>query len=131
MKAKKNIVWNEKEGYCKAIKNSAGKSGIYFIFSPIGALVYIGYSGYNLYKTITRHFQSWDDPKQYRAEYSKNRGYLISIIYCTPARAAKIEPLLIAKYKPRDGKLKLSFYSNEEQKKAWERLKMDELPLPF
>ena len=48
-----------------AIKSSWEKSGIYII-KQNGKIVYVGQSGYNLYKTMYRHFQSWDS-RQKRA----------------------------------------------------------------
>ena len=41
-----------------AIKSSWEKSGIYII-KQNDKIVYVGQSGYNLYKTMYRHFQSW------------------------------------------------------------------------
>jgi len=43
------------------------RTGVYIIKEKGSAkLLYIGYSGYNLYKTVTRHFQRWKDNTQVR-----------------------------------------------------------------
>jgi excinuclease UvrABC nuclease subunit len=78
------------------------KSGVYLIY-PSGSqkAVYIGMSQTNLYRTATRHFQSWEDPKQIRVTYPK-QGYNIRIVLCTPLQAERLERALIVKYKPKD-----------------------------
>ena len=87
------------------------KSGVYIIY-PAGSqkAVYIGYSGNNLYKTILRHFQSWDDPRQIRVTYPK-QGYNIRIVFCTPLQAERLERALIVKHKPKDNPYKYELYS--------------------
>lgn len=77
------------------------KSGVYLIKSKrTNKIVYVGYSGYNLYKTMSRHFQKWVDPSQYRATFSKT-GYTVRIVLTTPKRASLLESALIKKYKPK------------------------------
>jgi Uri superfamily endonuclease len=79
------------------------KSGVYFI-KENGRLVYIGHSGYNLYKTITRHFQQWDQ-RQYRVTYIPGAAkYQVKAILTSPAEAPTLEEKLINQYKPRDNK---------------------------
>jgi excinuclease UvrABC nuclease subunit len=87
------------------------KSGVYLIY-PIGSqkAVYIGMSSTNLYRTATRHFQSWDDPKQVRVVYPK-QGYNIRIVLCTPLQAERLERALIVKYKPKDNPNKYLQYT--------------------
>ena len=87
-----------------AIKDSWKKSGVYIIKEK-GKIVYVGQSGYNLYKTMYRHFQSWDS-KQSRATYnakgSGRKNIKVRVIYCTPKQADRLETILCKRYDPRD-----------------------------
>lgn len=84
------------------------KSGVYFI-EENGQIVYIGHSTYNLYKTITRHFQTWQ-PTQYRATYTPGANrYRVKAILTTPNEAANLEARLIKQHKPRDNRNSLEF----------------------
>jgi len=77
------------------------KSGVYFI-KENGRLVYIGHSGYNLYKTITRHFQQWDN-RQQRVTYTPGAAnYQVKAILTSPTEAPILEDQLIKKFNPRD-----------------------------
>ena len=41
------------------------KSGVYLIKKKdLGSIVYVGFSGSDLYKTMYRHFQQWTHPQQ-------------------------------------------------------------------
>lgn len=100
-----------KTNYFKAYKEQGksnlyftkGKSGVYVIKEK-GEIVYVGNSGSNLYKTITRHFQNWDDPTQARITYvDKNlSNYTIMIVFCNKEKAERLERGLICKLQPRD-----------------------------
>lgn len=90
---KSNIAW------------SRGKKGVYIIKED-NKIVYVGYSVSNLYKTIIRHFQEWNDSSQegrvsYRSRLNKHR-YTVRIIIADQSRASKLEKGLIEKYQPRD-----------------------------
>lgn len=76
------------------------KTGVYFIRNKkTKKVLYVGYSGYNLYKTIYRHFQKWTD-RQYRATFDKkNNDYQLQIIFCSPKQAQRLENYFIKKYK--------------------------------
>lgn len=92
------------------IKASIKKPGVYLI-KVNGQLRYIGYSATNVYKTLTRHFQSWDDPRQTRVTYPKNKNITARIVYTnTGAQAAKLERALILKYQPEDNPNKYAQY---------------------
>jgi excinuclease UvrABC nuclease subunit len=78
-----------------------GKSGVYIIYER-GKLVYVGQSGYDLYKTISRHFQSWKDFRQVRATYPQSKTIKVRIFLCSKKKAMSLEKKLIAKYNPRD-----------------------------
>jgi hypothetical protein len=76
------------------------KTGVYFIRNKkTKKILYVGYSGYNLYKTIYRHFQKWTD-QQYRATFDKkNNDYQLQIIFCKTKQAQRLENYFIKKYK--------------------------------
>lgn len=98
------------------LKGTQGKSGCYII-KENGKIVYVGYSGSNLYKTITRHFQDWNDRSQDRITYdvSKYRKkYTIRIVFASPTKAKQLEKDLILKYQPRDNKDKYEEHYGED-----------------
>jgi len=93
------------------LKPTGNQKGVY-ILKKNNEIVYIGFSGSNLYKTITRHFQSWEDKRQIRVTYSKTENIKARIVYTsTAAQAAKLEKALILKYKPTDNPNKYEQYS--------------------
>lgn len=89
--------------------HTINKSGVYLIANTKNEIVYIGYSGSNLYKTMYRHFQSWEDKTQVRAVFPK-RGYKIRIVLAPKSKAMKLEKALILKYKPKGNPDKLDSY---------------------
>lgn len=90
-------------------------SGVYLIRdTATGKVIYVGYSASNLYKTILRHFQEWNDRQQRRYVYSKT-GYTVRVILTTKARAALLEKYLIVKMQPRDNKEKYDGYLTKAQ----------------
>lgn len=78
-----------------------GKSGVYLIKDAKGEIVYVGHSKSNLYKTLYRHFQSWDDPTQVRVTYPK-QGYTVRVVLTSVARSKWLETALIDKLQPKD-----------------------------
>ena len=74
--------------------------GCYLIRDKNNTIVYVGYSGSQLQKTLYRHFQSWNDPKQYRATFPKT-GYTVRVIFTTAKQAERLEKYLIQRYKPK------------------------------
>ena len=93
------------------LKPTGNQKGVY-ILKKGNEIKYIGYSGSNLYKTLTRHFQSWEDRTQIRVTYSKSENIKARIIYTpTAAQAAKLEKALILKYQPSDNPNKYEQYS--------------------
>lgn len=95
---KTNIRWADK------------KRGVYII-KENGKIIYVGYSRTNLYRTIMRHFQNWDDrrfeqehqtPRLTYANKIKRNRYTVRIVFADDNRAKKLEHALIKKYKPRD-----------------------------
>jgi len=84
-------------------KNALNKSGVYLI-KENGKVVYVGYSGNNLYRTMYRHFQQWT-AGQHVVSYAnrlKRNDYKVRVIYCTATQAGKLEKALIHKHQPRD-----------------------------
>lgn len=93
------------------LKFTEGKSGVYLIKRKGDTKpVYVGMSGSNLYKTITRHFQSWEDPRQVRVTYSQKSDIVIRVILTTPKQAERLEKYLVLKYKPEDNPNKYENY---------------------
>ena len=93
------------------------KSGVYLIANKKNEIVYVGYSETQLYKTMYRHFESWNDKTQTRAVFPR-KGYKIRVVLCTPKQAIKLEKALILKHKPKGNPDKLTDYilTKPEQK---------------
>ncbi|RFZ84757.1 hypothetical protein DYU05_03895 [Mucilaginibacter terrenus] len=101
---------------------TAKRSGVYLI-KENDKLVYIGVSLTDLYKTLYRHFQTWNDinyrtqkvkPPSDRVTYKnrmKRNRYTVRIVFCPPGQAARLERALIIKYQPRDNDVKYSQYT--------------------
>lgn len=96
------------------------KSGVYLIKNKDNKIVYIGFSNSQLYKTILRHFQKWED-KQYRATYER-ATHKIRVIICSPSKAADLEVFLINKFNPSDNFMKYKGFSKKIMKSALETL---------
>lgn len=99
------------------------KAGVYII-TKNGRIVYIGYSATNLYSTILRHFQEWNDKRATRVTYydqMQRNDFKVRTIIATADRAAKLEKALILKFKPKDNTDKLKGYIlNRYEEKALE-----------
>ena len=107
------------------ITHLKGKSGVYHIFDG-NKRVYVGHSSYNLYKTILRHFQEWNDEAQPgRITYVNKRKSRFSVkVWLTNSYDAPIlEETHILKYRPRDNKLKIESYSNRQRERVSKRFK--------
>jgi hypothetical protein len=115
------------------ISFTENKSGVYLIY-PIGSqkAVYIGMSGSNLYKTILRHFQSWNDRQQIRVTYAK-QGYNIRIVLCTPQQAERLERALIVKHNPIDNPNKYLLYTTtkQDENEVEKYINTDSIDCPF
>jgi endonuclease YncB( thermonuclease family) len=78
------------------------RPGVYMIYVN-GVLRYVGFSTYDVYKTMYRHFQSWQDSTQVRIIYPRHPEVKIRVIYTnTPKQAATLERALRIKYQPTD-----------------------------
>jgi len=90
---------------------SANRAGVYLI-KENAKLVYVGFSGTNLYRTMYRHFQRWNHSAQEVVTYfgrSQNK-YTVRVIHCTARQAVSLEKALIIKYRPRDNENKYRGY---------------------
>ena len=97
------------------------RSGVYLI-KENDKLVYVGFSGSDLYRTLYRHFQVWTDknyrggkaaPPEHRVTYvskMKRNRYTVRVTLCTPAQAERLERMLIRKHNPRDNRAKYESY---------------------
>jgi len=94
-------------------------SGCYFI-RKAGKIVYIGFSGTDVKKTMYRHLQKWKDkrhPENRRAffydrvTYDRDAVTLQVVFTKTSKEAAALEQILILKYKPQDNASKLDLFS--------------------
>lgn len=114
------------------IRADKKRPGVYII-KVNGEIKYIGYSATNVYKTILRHFQSWEDSRQVRITYPKSSNVTARIVYTnTGSQAAKLERALILKMNPPDNPNKYKSYQlslNEET--AWEDYTAAETEAPF
>lgn len=96
------------------------KSGVYIIYEK-RKIVYVGESSNNLYRTMYRHFQSWNDESQYRATFDPNK-VKVRVILCTALQAAKLEAALILKYYPQKNKdLYKGFKMDSSEEKILEK----------
>lgn len=88
------------------------RPGVYVIMKN-GRPLYVGFSGTDLYKTMYRHFQSWNDPHQVRVTYNpQDRDIKTRVIYTNTAKqAADLERAIIIKHEPRDNPQKLLNYT--------------------
>lgn len=130
MRKTKIIAPYNKEGKTN-LKHVINKSGVYIIYDSKNRPSYIGYSGTNLYKTILRHFQQWNDWSQYRAKFTRD-DHKVRIILCTPSQAAILENALINKYMPNFNKQINLLYPKGTIKKALETYEGSEyVNLPF
>ncbi len=117
MKVFKFLPPYDDKGKC-TFKKSVNRSGVYLIKED-GVIVYVGYSGTNIYKTLYRHFEMWRHPLQEVTTYQtelKRRKYTVRIIYCTKQQAVALEKKLILKYKPRDNSMKYESYMEDISK---------------
>ncbi len=95
----------------KTTFNIQNKPGVYIIYKN-DQIRYIGFSGTNLYKTLYRHFQSWDDRSQIRVTFPDQTGVTVRVVYTPNAyQAQKLERALILKHKPIDNPNKYEQYT--------------------
>jgi hypothetical protein len=97
-------LWNGKTN----LAWTTGRSGVYIIREGLKTVVYVGKSTTNLYRTIMRHFQEWNDRRQpERISYQDDlteKVYYVQIILCKPNDIPLYEGALIAHFRTRDNK---------------------------
>jgi len=122
---------NEKLNRALKLDHSKRQNGVYLI-KHNNEIVYIGYSAGSLYKTVTRHFQSWNDRHQVRVTYPQTEAYKIRIVYTrTGTQAAHLERALILKYKPKDNPNKYDSYLFSDSEKDLIHEQYDQTEAPF
>lgn len=100
-------------------------SGIYLV-KKNDKIIYIGHSQTQLYSTIYRHFQKYNDTwKQYRVFFEKNE-VKVRVILTSPKRAVLLEAFLILKFKPELNKIKYENYLNKKKQDIEKMLKAEE-----
>ena len=92
------------------------ESGVYLIYNKDKKLLYVGYSGSDLYKALYRHFTSWSDRRQKRFTYPQD--YLVRIILTTKQRAHLLEKFLITRLSPEDALMKYNDYLTDKQQET-------------
>lgn len=106
------------------LKSKGGQSGVYFIKDNNGTIIYIGYASENLYRTVFRHFTTWNDKQAERFVYP--HSYKVRIVFTTQKRAQLLEKYLIIKKNPRDNKLKYEDYLTPKEEaqclNTWQNL---------
>jgi len=113
-----------------------GRPGVYIIFDN-KAVRYVGYSAHDVYKTMYRHFQRWQDKAQQRVTYSPTNNNLTArVIYTnTAAQALKLETAARIKYNPTDNPQKIADFEATPQENAIfdkaNNIKYYEGPIPF
>lgn len=114
--------------------NTQGKTGVYLIKED-GEIVYVGYSGSNLYRTLYRHFQAWNHSYQKVITYKGNslNRYTVRVILTTPQQADRLETYLIKKYLPRDNQEKIKAAEEDTGKTVFKKMQEAEefKPMPF
>jgi excinuclease UvrABC nuclease subunit len=83
------------------IREFVGRPGVYLIYKD-GELRYIGHSQTDVYKTLIRHFQAWNDKTQKRVTYPQRPEYKTRIILTTEGQAPRLESYLIKQLRPPD-----------------------------
>lgn len=71
-------------------------------------------------KTAYRHFQSWNDRKQYRVTYfcpPNSIRYTLAILIMNPYQSAKYEDRWIRKLQPRDNIDKIDLFEKEKEER--------------
>ena len=110
--------YSDENGKRKTVFNIRNRPGVYMIYKG-GRLRYVGYSETDLYKTMYRHFQSWNDRRQIRVTYDPDK-VKVRVIYCRDGiQADRLEKALILKHKPIDNPNKYTlFEADKEEKKV-------------
>lgn len=123
MRSLKRVPAYKKNGKTNLL-HLKNKSGVYHIYDR-DKLVYVGHSGYNLYKTITRHFQSWKNDNQRRVTYHNFplERFTVKVWLTKPNDAQVLEETHILKYRPRDNEMKIKVATDRQRERVQKRFK--------
>lgn len=90
------------------------KAGVYVVRSDSGRILYVGHSKTQIYATLYRHYQRWNDPAQRRFTFSR---YATEVCVYLPAGGVEtvftLEQYLIGKLTPKYGADKLVLQPGE------------------
>lgn len=105
------------------------RMGIYKIFED-GKIIYVGSSNSDLYKTILRHFQEWNDKEQlqrisYKSKLKEHRYEVEATITNDLKYNLYIEHAIINELKPRDNKIgNYNLYRNKMKQSQLDSVKL-------
>ena len=97
-------------GTRKTTFKQRNKAGVYLIWKN-GLVRYVGMSQTDVYKSLYRHFQDWNDKTQERVVYKYLKDVKCRVIYCTASQAVRLEKALIVRLKPTDNPSKFEQYT--------------------
>lgn len=127
----KKTKWFEPyDGNRTTFAATQGKAGVYII-KENNQIVYVGYSGSNLYRTMYRHFEQWNAKQTVNVYDGKSGNYKCRVILTTPAQASRLETALIIKHQPRDNQHKLNNILSNADVSILEKVTEAEEVLPF
>lgn len=108
------------------------KAGVY-ILCENGIPVYVGKSESDLYKTISRHFQTWNDKNQpQRIVYDPTQyDYTVQITFCAPNDVSDLEAELQKDMSLRDNKREELVVRRWRSRKVIEKFNNAEELSPF
>ena len=128
----KFIAPYKKDGSCN-FRKAVNKAGVYLI-KENAKIVYVGFSGYNIYKTMYRHFETWTASQNvvcYK-DRLKKKDYTVRMVLCSEKQAYSLEKALILKHKPRDNKdMYETFKLKQYDKNVYEEYQVTEVEVPF
>lgn len=79
------------------------KAGIYIIRDTVTKIItYIGMSKVCAYTAMYRHFEQWNDKRQYRVTYQERSQFEVRIIFIDALNVHQYERRLIKYFNPRD-----------------------------
>jgi excinuclease UvrABC nuclease subunit len=102
-----------KKGTNKCTFDIRNYPGVYMIYSDSKELLYVGYSGSDVYKALYRHFQSWNDKRQIRVTFNPDKVKVKLTYTNTGKEASDLETALIIKYQPKKNPQKYIDYTTE------------------
>lgn len=114
------------------------RSGVYLIFrGPV--LRYVGFSQTDVYKSLYRHFEQWNDASRSAPRVTYGRGPLmrVRVVYTrNGSQAARLERALILRHRPPDNVVQYdAFVLDDRDRELMQRAAVspfaDTGPAPF